>query len=237
MVGLLINPYFLIRSRLWFEIEKVAPLIKGRVLDFGCGSKPYQSLFTSASSYVGVDVQESGHNHSQSKVDFYWDGTTLPFPDDSFDAVVAFEVFEHVFQAADTLEELRRVLRPGGNLVLSTPFMFGEHEEPFDFFRYTSFGILRLVESLGFEAKKLTKLGNFRLVLAQSLIDNLIHLGRPSRVWTAVRILLISAPINVIGMILGGTRRTSKDPRYFLNMFLVAVLPKKTGTRESALSR
>lgn len=213
VVGLLINPYFLIRSRLWLEIEKVAPLIEGRVLDFGCGSKPYQSLFTSASSYVGVDI--------------YWDGINLPFPDDSFDAVVAFEVFEHVFQAVDTLKELKRVLRPGGNLVISTPFMFGEHEAPFDFFRYTSFGILRLVQSLGFEAITLKKTGNFCLVLAQSLIDNLIHLGRPGRVWTAVRILLISAPINVIGMILGGTRRNSKDPRYFLNVFLVAVLPEK----------
>ena len=106
----------------------------------GCGSKPYENLFVHADKYIGCDVEVSGHNHSDSKIDYFFDGKKLPFSDGTFDAVVSFEVFEHVFNLPEILTEINRVTKEKGTLLISIPFAYGEHEIPYDFARYTSFG-------------------------------------------------------------------------------------------------
>lgn len=52
-------------------MKKFAPLLKDELLDFGCGSKPYESLFVNVSKYTGVDIENEAHNHSNEKIDFY----------------------------------------------------------------------------------------------------------------------------------------------------------------------
>ena len=134
-LGILLNPVYLIRRGLWKRVSSIAPRLEGKVLDFGCGSKPYESLFTLCNEYVGVDLEFTGHDHAESKVDVFWDGKTLPFDENYFDACVSFEVFEHIFEPDAVLAELSRVLKPGGSLLITTPFVYGEHEVPFDFAR------------------------------------------------------------------------------------------------------
>lgn len=148
---------FLIRRALFKAIAPVARDLRGDVLDFGCGSKPYRSLFTACDRYVGVDIAVSGHDHAESEIDVFYDGRTLPFDDASFDAAVAFEVFEHVFNIDEMLTELRRTLKPGGRIVLTMPFAWPEHEVPYDFGRYTSFGIAAVLERTGFAVERIQK--------------------------------------------------------------------------------
>ena len=78
-MGAIISPVYIIRNGLCKAIAEIAPALKGDILDFGCGSKPYEELFISADSYTGVDLQTSGHNHKDSKIEYYYDGKTLPF--------------------------------------------------------------------------------------------------------------------------------------------------------------
>ncbi len=80
VLGVLLNPAYITRSALHRAIAAIAPSIKGSILDFGCGSKPYDSLFTSAKEYIGIDIETSGHDHDtlQSKVDIYYDGKHIP---------------------------------------------------------------------------------------------------------------------------------------------------------------
>src|SRR5271170_7814734 len=85
-LGLITNPAYIIRRGLWKAILQYAPEIHGKALDFGCGSKPFESLFTEVDSYTGVDIEVSGHPHADSKVDVYYDGRCLPFNDSEFDA-------------------------------------------------------------------------------------------------------------------------------------------------------
>jgi len=66
-------------------------LVTGNVLDIGCGNKPYQRWFTSATNYIGLDIATE-----RSRPDIIGLGNALPFQDDSFDTVVAFQVLEHV---------------------------------------------------------------------------------------------------------------------------------------------
>ncbi len=155
------NPFFFIRKRLYDNIRKFAPKLKGDVLDFGCGSKPYKSLFTTADNYIGLDIEVSGHSHKNEQIDVYYDGKTIPFNDNHFNHVFATEVFEHVFNIDEVLPEINRVMKPGGFLLITCPFVWPEHEKPYDFARYTSFGIQHLLQKNGFEIKELVKAGNF----------------------------------------------------------------------------
>lgn len=157
-LGLFFNPFFIIRSGLYRSVSQFSPYMQGKLLDFGCGSKPYKALFP-VSEYIGADIEVSGHDHRNEEIDVYYDGKTLPFKDESFESVFSSEVLEHVFNLSEMLDELHRVLKPGGNMLLTVPFVWDEHEIPYDFARYTSFGLKHILQEKGFvviEEKKTT---------------------------------------------------------------------------------
>ena len=145
----LTHPLYLIRSGLFKSLTRLAPELSGKMMDFGCGIKPYQSLFRVA-EYVGVDYKGEGETYEQSQVDVFYDGVTLPFPNQYFDSVFSSEVFEHIFNLPDILKELHRVMKPGGKILVTCPFAFGEHEAPTDYARYTSFAMRHMFEQNGF---------------------------------------------------------------------------------------
>lgn len=153
------HPGYLVRSRLLKAIMKYSPFLKGRLLDFGCGSKPYKSLF-SVAEYIGVDYDSQGHPHTNEQIDFFYDGHTLPFDNEQFDSIFTSEVFEHIFNLPEILKELNRVLKPGGRILITCPFAICEHEVPNDFARYTSFAMKDMLEKNGFSVLHLDKTGN-----------------------------------------------------------------------------
>lgn len=161
------NPYYFIRKLLYKKIEAYSPLLSGRLLDFGCGSKPYKSLFTNVSSYTGIDYENSEHLHKQSQVDVFYDGKSIPFGNNEFDAILCSEVFEHVFNLEEIIPELNRVLKPGGKILITCPFVWYEHEVPYDYARYTIFALQHLLEKNGFEINVLDKTGDYATTLHQ----------------------------------------------------------------------
>jgi len=160
------HPLYLIRSNLVKALRKQIPELKGRMMDFGCGLKPYESLFQT-DEYIGVDYQGEGETFSHHKVDVFYDGHTLPFPDNHFDSIFSSEVFEHIFNLPEIIRELHRVLKPGGMILVSCPFAFGEHETPADFGRYTSFAIQHIFRTSGFEVVHYEKTGTYHEALIQ----------------------------------------------------------------------
>jgi len=164
------NPFYFIRKGLHVAIKKLAGELKGDVLDFGCGNKPYRSLFTQCRSYTGMDIEKSGHGHENEQIDVFYDGHKFPFPENHFDGVFASEVVEHVFNLEEILSEIKRVLKPGGKFLFTCPFVWPEHEVPYDFARYTSFGIQSLLEKNGFRIVKQHKTGHFFEVVLQQWI-------------------------------------------------------------------
>lgn len=219
--SIFVNTNFLIRRALWFEIQSWAKSVRGDVLDFGCGSKPYESLFNNCSRYIGIDVKISGHNHQASKVDVYFDGATIPFGDNEFDAIVAFEVFEHLKDPDKILLEFKRVLRPGGQIFLSTPFIYGEHETPFDFQRWTSEGMNYLIQKNGLKVQYVKKLNENLAAVFHPIIDQFLNSTSKSLFKTKrlIKFPLIF-PLNSLLLIISFFGR--KNGRYFTNLSCVA---------------
>lgn len=216
----LVNPLYIVRRGLLRGISELAPRIEGRVLDFGCGSRPYETLFTRASSYTGVDIQVSGHDHRDSKVDVFWDGSTLPFNDASFDAVVCFEVLEHVFDIDRVLSEIRRVLKPGATFMLSIPFAWDEHEAPYDFARYTSYGMRHVLERRGFAIEVLKKTNTYVLAVSQAFIAYLVQHALPrDRVFGPACQLLVVFPLTALSLVLDAI--LPRRDEYFSNLVVL----------------
>lgn len=165
-----VQPFFLIRKGLNDHIQVLSQQLTGKLLDFGCGLKPYAQHFAHMRQYIGLDIEQSGHSHKNEKIDVYYDGNTIPFDNAYFDAIFSSEVFEHIFNLEDVLPELKRVLKPGGRLLFTCPFAWPEHEIPYDFARYTSFGIKSIIERNGFKVVEQRKTGNFFEVVMQYFI-------------------------------------------------------------------
>jgi SAM-dependent methyltransferase len=156
-----INPFYLIRRDLYKALAELAPEIQGgSLLDFGCGAKPYRHLF-GVDEYIGLDMENPGHSHLTEEVDVYYDGRTIPFETNRFDAALASEVLEHVFEPNLVLKELHRVLKPGAKVIFSVPFAWNEHEMPNDYARYTQGGFASLLERNGFGVVRSSKTNRF----------------------------------------------------------------------------
>jgi len=127
------------------------------VLDVGCGLRPYESFFTHC-KYIGIDVESSSKNSETKKPDHFFDGTHIPLKDKQIDAVICTEVLEHCIAPEELVLEMHRVLKPGGKVLITVPFIWGIHEAPFDFRRYSPFGVSKLLEDANFEIIRLGRL-------------------------------------------------------------------------------
>jgi SAM-dependent methyltransferase len=156
-LGVFINPFYFARLGLANAMKRYSKLLNGKLLDVGCGTKPYRSLFV-VDEYVGLDIA-SESSRKLGIADYFYDGKIFPFPAQEFDAVLCNQVLEHIFNPNEFLGEISRVMKPGAKMVLTVPFIWDEHEQPYDYARYSSFGLKALLEGNGFKVLKQEKLG------------------------------------------------------------------------------
>lgn len=222
------HPLYYIRKGLFRKISLYAPQLTGRLLDFGCGEKPYQTLFTHVSQYIGLDYQGEGHSHENEAVDVYYDGVTIPFEANHFDSVFSSEVFEHVFTLQQILPEITRVLKPGGKLLITCPFAWEEHEIPVDYARYTRFALKDMLEKNGFNIAVTDKNGHFMSALHQLfilyMVDHWMHQVPVLSKWNFFKKIvrqLVVPTMNVLFFI--AEPFWPKSDRFYLNTIIVAV--------------
>ena len=119
----------------WLAAQDVRGL---RVLDVGCGDRPYERLLAGAAELVGFDVPGNPHADLHGSID------AIPVEDRSFDLVVCLQVLEHVSDPPAAIRELRRVVRRGGRVLVTTHGVYPFHPNPDDFWRWTHDGLARL---------------------------------------------------------------------------------------------
>lgn len=165
--------YYLIQKSLIEAVTNLKSKIKGNVLDLGCGVMPYKNYLLEAktiSNYIGIDLEHSEY-HNKIKPDLFWDGITIPLANNSQDWIIATEFLEHYFDTEHILLEMKRVLKPGGCIFFSVPFIYTLHEIPHDHHRFTPFTLSKHFEKCGFVKNEIYPRGgfNYSLLIMMSL--------------------------------------------------------------------
>lgn len=124
------------------------------VLDAGAGEGPYRRHFAHT-RYEAADFELVPGKHYGDNNHFVCDLSAIPVEADRYDLALFSQVLEHVPDPAPVLAELRRVLKPGARLWASAPLFYEEHDQPYDFYRYTQYGLRRLFETAGFREVKI----------------------------------------------------------------------------------
>jgi SAM-dependent methyltransferase len=113
--------------------------IQGKTLDLGAGMAKYKKIFAEhLTEYVTCDAFEAEH------IDVVADAHNLPFSDAEFDTVICTMVLEHVEKPWIVAGQIERILKPGGHCIAAVPFLYPEHKDPEDYFRYTEAGLRSL---------------------------------------------------------------------------------------------
>jgi len=132
------------------------------VVDYGAGDRPYEEMLrTKYQRYLAADHVATHSSFYHGKMpDILLKGASLPLGDSSVDCVILTEVLEHIYEPRSVLAELRRVLKPGGRLLGTVPFAIQQHDEPYDFHRYTYFCLDKMFVDTGFKVQNLDYVGD-----------------------------------------------------------------------------
>lgn len=129
-------------------------LLRGRVLNSGAGERDISAMIDG----VLVNQDIAWTNERRTHIDIYCSADALTCDDNTFDTVLSIAVLEHVENPEQCVAEFYRVLRPGGHVVASVPFLQPEHKVPTDFQRYTKDGLDKLFRAHGFETESIEPL-------------------------------------------------------------------------------
>ncbi|KAA1423866.1 class I SAM-dependent methyltransferase [Mumia zhuanghuii] len=165
------------------------------VLDAGAGHGPYRRLFAHT-RYEAADFAQLATRYTP--LEYVCSLTDIPVEDGRFDRILCNQVLEHLDEPAVALAELHRVLRPGGRILLSAPLFYPEHQQPYDYFRYTQFALSKLFTDAGFEGVRTTWLEGYFGTVAYQL--EVMHQRLPRTTGQPLRRRIAYGPL------LGATR-------------------------------
>lgn len=209
------HPDYLVYRRLIPELKSAARYAGGRLLDIGCGNKPYRAFFADrVTEYFGCDVVQS----DRKLVDVICPANAIPLPDETFSTVLSTQTIEHVADYHGLLREAFRLLTPEGHLIISAPLYWPLHEEPHDFIRFTKYGLTEAFEIAGFETVSVRpnggKWATCGLAFIHALAGGPLH--RAKVVW-------------MINKLFGMLDDRFFDPVNTMNYVAIARKPKPTG--------
>lgn len=141
-------------------IEDNLEYLYGNVLDLGCGKGKYKNIILrKAAKYTGADL------YTTENVDVITDAKKTPFEDNTFDNMVCLQVLEHIDEPHKVINECFRILKKGGHIILTTPWIYPFHGEPDDYYRFSRKALEFLFRNAGFEIIKLeSRGGKFRIL-------------------------------------------------------------------------
>ncbi len=130
------------------------------ILDLGCGSLPFKPYYKNRfSKLIAADAEKRTDEEI-----VLVDAQKLPFSDSSFDCVLLTEVLEHIPSPVNCIKEVSRVLKPGGKLLLTVPFMHYLHEIPHDYHRFSEFRLQEMLSGEGLAIDLFKRRGNYLVI-------------------------------------------------------------------------
>lgn len=183
-----------------------------RVLDYGAGNSPYKK-YLNYDEYKSLDVIQNKNKD----IDLLTrPNKKIPIKSNYFDIVLLIDVISHIYDFNSTLKECYRVLKKNGKVFVYTPFIYRENETPNDFWRFTSFGIRKIINQNKFKDIKIKKIGNAYYTVFSILNEK--NILNKEKIKTNFINRVIKKLINLIIL-------------PFLNIFVFSKLPiKNSGT-------
>jgi ubiquinone/menaquinone biosynthesis C-methylase UbiE len=180
-----IDRYY-VRSSIVQALKESRHRLTGTLLDVGCGRMPYREILVqpqgATGRYLGLDLDiPVTEGYSEARPDLLWDGKTIPLEADSVDSVMLTEVLEHCFQPGEVLKETYRVIRKGGYIFITVPFLWPLHDVPYDEYRYTPFSLEKHLVGAGYVNIQVKALGGWHASMGQMLALWLNRSGLPQR--------------------------------------------------------
>ena len=165
----------------------------GLVLDLGCADRWIEKHLPRQCSYIGLDYLATGKVLYESKPDVFADASCLPVRDATIDSVILLDVLEHLSRPDMALAEIHRVLRVGGSLIVSVPFLYPVHDAPYDFQRYTTFGMKQAIEKSGLDLVEIRPYSRSAEVVG--LFISLWVAGTVITCWRERKLALVVSPL------------------------------------------
>jgi len=172
------------------------------VLDLGCGQSPYQFLLDGKlTEYVGIDISDAEKFDYRNADVVPFDGEHIPFPDGHFDAVICTEVLEHVANFQALANEIHRVMKNGGQAIVTVPWSARFHYVPFDFFRYTPSSLSKIFD--GFREVSINSRGTDISVIGSKIVVLWFRNLVPSRRWRFLfsPLWFVTSPIMLLALL------------------------------------
>ena len=188
----------LVNRDLWVA-EQAANLPAGaKVLDMGAGSCPYRPMFAhcryETQDFAGLGDDQLRHG-GYGRIDYRCDISSVPVADEGFDAILCTEVLEHVREPIKVVQEMARILKPGGRLMLTAPLGSGIHQEPYHYYGgYTPYWYLDFLAAAGFSQIKVgANGGSFRFFAQESI--RFVQTTRPFKLGMPLPLELLWSPL------------------------------------------
>lgn len=227
------HPQFIMHTLAWKGVETASKLGKNKKLvDIGCGRMSYKEfLLRSVFSYTGVDHPKISKLYkAKEKVDVYASADKLPFDSGSFGVATMFQVLEYLPSPQEAINESARVLKQGGVLIITSPFMYPIHDGKYDRSRFTGSQISTFLKSANLKVVKVVQQGSFIEFWIQSLLAYLLKTANTLLSKNTVNIflgalllffsLLITIPLNIMVVMLKSS--STKNTVFPLNVLAVA---------------
>ncbi|MFN8153405.1 MAG: methyltransferase domain-containing protein [Bacteroidia bacterium] len=132
---------------------------KDTLLDLGCGPRPYRELYAdSFTKSIGAEHPDS--HFPKNDIDLFCLATDIPLESESINTVLCTEVMHDIAEPSEMLDEIYRLLKVNGELILTTPFVAPIVDGPYDHYRFTGYGLEYLLRKSGFEIVKIYPVGD-----------------------------------------------------------------------------
>ena len=182
----------------WVAAQAASLPAGARVLDMGAGSCPYRPLFAhcryQTQDFTGLGDDQLRHG-GYGQIYYHCDIASVPVADGEFDAILCTEVLEHVAQPIKVVQEMARILKPGGRLILTAPLGSGIHQEPYHYYGgYTPYWYHEFLGAAGFSRITVeANAGSFRFFAQEAI--RFVQTTRPFKLGMPLLLELLWLPL------------------------------------------